>query len=89
MYVFTQNLHHGQDVTQGQFSSVQKTVNSKQGESIRKRNNNNNNNNNYYYYNNSNENNNNKLLWDFDMQTDHLTSARRPDLIIINKKKEN
>ena len=26
-----------------------------------------------------------KLLWDFDMQTDHLISARRPDLIIINK----
>ena len=33
-----------------------------------------------------------KLLWDFDVQTDHLISARRPDLIIINnnnKKKEN
>ena len=29
-----------------------------------------------------------KLLWDFDIQTDHLISARRPDLIIINKKKE-
>ena len=29
-----------------------------------------------------------KLLWDFDIQTDHLLSARRPDLIIINKKKE-
>ena len=29
-----------------------------------------------------------KLPWDFDKQTDHLTSARRPDLIIINKKKE-
>ena len=28
-----------------------------------------------------------KLLWDFDMQTDHLIPARRPDLIIINKKK--
>ena len=28
-----------------------------------------------------------KLLWDFDIQTDHLISAR-PDLIIINKKKE-
>ena len=28
-----------------------------------------------------------KLLWD--IQTDHLISARRPDLIIINKKKEN
>ena len=30
-----------------------------------------------------------KLLWDFDIQTDHLISARRPDLIIINKKKEH
>ena len=29
-----------------------------------------------------------KLLWDFDIQTDHLISARRPDLIIINNKKE-
>ena len=28
-----------------------------------------------------------KLLWDFDIQTDHLIPARRPDLIIINKKK--
>ena len=28
-----------------------------------------------------------KLLWDFDIQTDYLISARRPDLIIINKKK--
>ena len=33
------------------------------------------------------ENNTQKLLWDFDIQTDHLISARRPDLIIINKKK--
>ena len=32
------------------------------------------------------ENNTHKLLWDFDIQTDHLISARRPDLIIINKK---
>ena len=28
-----------------------------------------------------------KLLWDFDIQTDPLISARRPDLIIINNKK--
>ena len=28
-----------------------------------------------------------KLLWDFDLQTDHLILARRPDLIMINKKK--
>ena len=27
-----------------------------------------------------------KLLWDFEIQTDHLMSARRPNLIIINKK---
>ncbi len=32
------------------------------------------------------ENNTHKFLWDFDIQTDHLISARRPDLIIINKK---
>ena len=30
-----------------------------------------------------------KVLRDFDIQTDHLISARLPDLIIINKKKEN
>ena len=29
-----------------------------------------------------------KLLWDFNIQTDHLIPARRPDLIIINKKKK-
>ena len=28
-----------------------------------------------------------KLLWDFNIQMDHLIPARRPDLIIINKKK--
>ena len=28
------------------------------------------------------------LLWDFDIQTDHLISARRPDLMIINKKEK-
>ena len=28
-----------------------------------------------------------KLLWDFDIQTDHLISDRRADLIIIKKKK--
>ena len=33
------------------------------------------------------ENNTHKLLWDFDIHTDHLISARRPDLIILNKKK--
>ena len=29
-----------------------------------------------------------KLLWHFDIHMDHLISARRPDLIIINKKKK-
>ena len=27
------------------------------------------------------------LAWDFNIQTDHLIPARRPDLIIINNKK--
>ena len=27
-----------------------------------------------------------KVLWDFQIQTDHLISARRPDLIVVNKK---
>ena len=29
-----------------------------------------------------------KLLRDFDIQTDHLIPTRKPDLIIINKKRE-
>ena len=29
-----------------------------------------------------------KLLWDFNIQTDHLIAVKRPDLIIINKKKK-
>ena len=33
------------------------------------------------------ENDTHKLLGDFDIQTSHLISTRRPDLIIINKKK--
>ena len=32
------------------------------------------------------ENDTHKLRWDFDIQTNHLILARRPDLIIINKK---
>ena len=32
---------------------------------------------------------NDTLLWDFNIQTDHLIPARSPDLIIINNKKEN
>ena len=34
------------------------------------------------------ENDTHKVLWDFDIHTDHLISARRQDLIIINKKRE-
>ena len=34
------------------------------------------------------ENETNKLLWDFDIRTGHLISSRRPDLILINKKKK-
>ena len=34
------------------------------------------------------ENDSHQLLWDFNIQTDHLIPARRPDLIIINKKKK-
>ena len=33
------------------------------------------------------ENDTHKLLWNFDVQTDHLILARRPDLVLINKKK--
>ena len=29
-----------------------------------------------------------KILWDFEIQTDQLISARRPDLVIVNKKRE-
>ena len=34
------------------------------------------------------ENDTHKLLQDFDIHTDHLISVRRPDLIIINKRKK-
>ena len=34
------------------------------------------------------ENETHKLLWDFEIQTDHLISARRPDQVIVNKKKK-
>ena len=30
-----------------------------------------------------------RLLWDFNIQMDHLILTRRPDLIVIDKKKEN
>ena len=29
-----------------------------------------------------------KILWDFQMQTDHLIPSRRPDFVLINKKKK-
>ena len=32
------------------------------------------------------ENETHKILWDFEIQTDHLITARRPDLVLINKK---
>ena len=34
------------------------------------------------------ENEKHKPLWDFDIQTDHLNSARRPDIVIIIKTRE-
>ena len=34
------------------------------------------------------ENDSHKLLWDFNIQTDHLIPARRPGLIIIKKRKK-
>ena len=34
------------------------------------------------------ENDTHKLLWDLDIHTDHLISARRPDLIIVNNNKK-
>ena len=34
------------------------------------------------------ENKTHKLLWDFDIQMDHLISVWRPNIIIINKKKK-
>ena len=34
------------------------------------------------------ENDTHKLLWDINIQTDHQISAKRTDLIIINKKRE-
>ena len=34
------------------------------------------------------ENGSHKILWDFQIQTDHVISTRRPDFVIINKRKE-
>ena len=28
-----------------------------------------------------------KILWDFNIQTDHVTEARRPDLVAVDKKR--
>ena len=33
------------------------------------------------------ENESQKILWNFEIQTNHLISARQPDLVIIKKKK--
>ena len=33
------------------------------------------------------ENETHKIVWDFEIQTDHLISARRPDLMIVKNKK--
>ena len=30
-----------------------------------------------------------KILWDFEIQMDQLISARRQDLVIVNKKRES
>ena len=35
------------------------------------------------------ENETHKILWDFEIKTDHLIPARRPDLVLINKKRKN
>ena len=35
------------------------------------------------------ENEKNKILWDFEIQTDHFIPTKRPNLVITNKKTEN
>ena len=30
-----------------------------------------------------------KLMWDFDIQKDHLTSARQPDLVLLDIKRRD
>ena len=30
-----------------------------------------------------------KILWDFSIQTDHVIEARRPDLVVVDKKLQN
>ena len=39
-------------------------------------------------HNNDNNNETHKILWDFEIEADHLISARRPDLMIVNKEKK-
>ena len=34
------------------------------------------------------ENETHKLLWDFEIQTDHLIPARQPDIVIVKKKEK-
>ena len=34
------------------------------------------------------ENETHKILWDFEIQIDYLVLARRPEIVIINKKKK-
>ena len=53
-------------------------------------NNNNNNTNKWYMYDRESvqENEIHKLLWGFEIQTDHLISTRQPDLVMVNKKKK-
>ena len=35
------------------------------------------------------ENENHKILWDFSIQTNHVVETRRPDLIVVDKKKRS
>ena len=30
-----------------------------------------------------------KILWDFSIQTDHVIEARRPDLVVVDKKERS
>ena len=30
-----------------------------------------------------------KILWDFSIETDHVTEARRPDLVVVDKKERS
>ena len=35
------------------------------------------------------ENETHKIPWDFEIQTNHLISARRPNVVVVNKKNKN